>query len=279
MKNKTNLNNRLLAEFFGVVDAEILSFDEVKKNTELFGSIYPLTPWGKIDWSAIEIKEEINCIEEIIPILHAILMKPIDPEVYILCDDAMMPRIKANLGDIITHFLELQRISMHKFIFNTKQGYIIEVLFSGDVTIGLINKDRIVLCGHLEKFLNALTIEKFYYKYDENFMRMLRKMLNPFVQPRYWNIGEPCLLNSVETIIPTIEKFLKLPIQKDIILIWNDKQFPIIQTSLEKVILLWTLLLEIKMPFQMIAINSSYLIDVCSADIIKVTVNSGLKSH
>ena len=51
-----------------------------------------------------------------------------------------MPVIKANLTNIINNFDDVDCVSFDKFIFNPSQGYIIEVLFDGQITVGVLNK-------------------------------------------------------------------------------------------------------------------------------------------
>jgi len=272
-------NNFLLTDFLRDVEAEILSLEEEKKNAALFEAMYPITDWGKVDWEMVKIKKEIHHLEEIIPCLNKILLTQIDYSVYILCDDAMIPTLKVNLKDIIEYFHKMERISMQKFIFNLTQGYIIEVLFSGKVTIGLVEKERIVLCFYLKDFIDVLPITRFHNKYNDDDMRWIRKLFNPFAQPKYWNINEPYRIESAIDIIPTIQALLKQSIEKDILLIWDDKQFPIIETNLEKIVSIWEKLSAIKIPFQIIAINSSYKIDVNAEGKIQIIVNFGLSNR
>lgn len=269
--------NALLAEFLQSVDASLLPHHESEKVTVLFEALYPLTRWGKIEWESIEIKKEIDNAEEITFTLHKMLSASIDQSVYILCDDAMLPIIKTNLKDIIVHFCEMDSISMYKFIFNPMQGYIIEVLPSG-ITMGLIEKERIRLSGYLKDFLDGLPKKKFHNRYNEYEMRLVRKLLNPFTQPQYWSLSNPRFIESMLDIIPSIEALLKQSITKDVLILWEDKQFPLVETNLRRITCLWDILVEIKIPFQIIATNGTYLISFdAESDAISLVVNFGLR--
>lgn len=269
--------NALLAEFLQSVDASLLPHHESEKVTVLFEALYPLTRWGKIEWESIEIKKEIDNKEEIMFTLPKMLSASIDQSVYILCDDAMLPIIKTNLKDIIIHFCEMDCISMYKFIFNPMQGYIIEVLPSG-ITMGLIEKERIRLSGYLKDFLDGLPKEKFHNRYNEYEMRMVRKLLNPFTQPQYWSLSNPRFIESMLNIIPSIEALLKQSITEDVLILWEDKQFPLVETKLRGITSLWDILVKIKIPFQIIATNGTYLISFdAESDAVSLVVNFGLR--
>lgn len=121
MKNLL-INHPLLAECLEVLNAQLLPEEESEKIVQLFENSYPFTDWGKIDWSLIKAKKEIYDLQEIIPSLQKMLSVEIDQLIYILCDDAMIPIIKARLKDILDHFNKVDRISIHKFIFNPLQG-------------------------------------------------------------------------------------------------------------------------------------------------------------
>jgi hypothetical protein len=256
--------------------ADLLTYDESEIITALFECLYPLTGWGKVEWEKINTKKEIYDTQEIISAVQKMLDSKIDEEAFILTDDAMIPIIKTNLITIFNNFNNVYPLSSYKFIFSLNQGYIIEVLSAHSITIGLADKQRIALCINLKYFLDALPAAKFHNKYET---RWINKLLNPFAQPKYWNINEPYCIESALDIIPSVQALLKKSIETDILIIWADKQFPIIETDLEKVIPLWAMLTKIKVPFQIIAMNSSYLIDVDEDNKIKITINFGLRNQ
>lgn len=245
---------------------------------ELFKFMFPLTDWGKVDWDKVTKKTNIGCDpRDIIPALEQLLdNKFFNRAVYIDTSTGGLPVIRTNLDDIINNFDDVTCIAFEKFIFNLDLGYIIEVLPSNDMTVGLIEKARIILCINLKKFLQALSDETFHNEYNN---RWILKLLNPFVQPKYWNIGEPHYVKSAAEIIPFIELSLKHSIKEKVLLMWEDSQFPIIETDLDKIISLWDILIEMGISFQVAALNSTYRIDVNAEDGIKIIINYGLRSN
>lgn len=274
-------DDQLYVECLIALHVKPLNDGESNLMHEVFKSIFPITKWGKIDWDKLTKKISIGYNPKNInsALKHLLEDKSFSRDVYIEWSTGGLPIIKTNLDDIIKSFDDVTCVSFEKFIFNLDIGYVIEILTSDEMTIGLVEKERIALCAHLKKFLELLPIEKFHNKYNDDDMRWIRKLLNPFVQKKYWNIGEAYDVKFASEIIPSLEVLLKQSIEKDILLIWDDKQFPTIETDLEKVVPLWEKLSAIKIPFKIIAINSSYCINVTLENGIKITVNFGLKSQ
>ena len=116
-----------------------LSKLESDKVSHLFVQRVPMTNWSKIDWSKIERKEAIgDSIDKIMPTLEKLLQRPFDKTVYIEWSEENIPVIKANLDLVIEHFDDVTCVAFDKFIFNLDEGYIIEILHLGNITVGKI---------------------------------------------------------------------------------------------------------------------------------------------
>jgi hypothetical protein len=134
-------NDQLYLECLNALGAKPLDDEKSDLLHELFKKMYPLTEWGKIEWDKIEKKKKIDDLNEIIPTLKELLQTDIDKSVYIEWSDGGLPIIKANLINIIKNFDEVDCVSFDKFIFNPSQSYVVEVLFSGQITVGVLNKN------------------------------------------------------------------------------------------------------------------------------------------
>jgi hypothetical protein len=134
---------KLFNECVDVLKANILTPKENIKISELFIKTFPLTCWGKIDWGNVETKEKITASNQIILTLEKLLGARIDKAVYVEWSEGDLPAIHTNLDDIINNFDDLTSVAFDTFIFNITDGYIIEILSSGEITLGLINRQRI----------------------------------------------------------------------------------------------------------------------------------------
>lgn len=132
-------NYPLFAECLEALNVQLLPEQESEQLSVLFDQIIPVTEWGKVDWDKIDNKIFLgDDPEQIVPALEKLLKHPIDKTVFIEWGTYGIPVIKANLDMIIRFFDDVISVAHEKFIFNPVQGYIIEVRFGGEITVGLI---------------------------------------------------------------------------------------------------------------------------------------------
>lgn len=132
-------NRPLFKECVEVLNADLLSKEESDRLSELFNERFPMTNWGKIDWSKVDKKINVGYdSQQIIPALQELLHQSVDKSVYIEWSTASIPVIRANLDNIIEHFDDVTCVSFEKFIFNLQQNYIIEILPSDEMTVGVV---------------------------------------------------------------------------------------------------------------------------------------------
>lgn len=136
MYSKLLENDDLLRECVEVLHPTLLSPKESLKMYDVFRSLYPITPWGGIDWIKISQKIVIGddpfcimkCMKEL---LHD---KSIDTDIFIAWGDAGTPVMQK----VIVYFDYVACLSFEKFIFNPHIGYVIEILFNDSMTVGLV---------------------------------------------------------------------------------------------------------------------------------------------
>ena len=133
------MSTKLFKECVEKLNANILPSSEAAKISDLFIKIFPMTSWGKIDWSKIEKKAKVSSPSQIITSLEKLLNSKIDKSVYIEWSEGDLPAIQTNLEAITNNFDDVTSVAFDKFIFNLTDGYIIEVLSSGEITIGIIS--------------------------------------------------------------------------------------------------------------------------------------------
>jgi len=133
-------NDQLYLECLIALGAKTLKDEESDCLHELFKKMFPITKWGKIDWAKITKKINIGYDpQNIIPALEELLEnKSFDRSVYIEWSTGGLPIIKTNLDDIIKNFDDVTCVAFEKFIFNPDLGYIIEILPSDEMTIGIV---------------------------------------------------------------------------------------------------------------------------------------------
>jgi len=133
------MKNILFDECIMALEAKVLSNSKSEEIEATFVKLFPTTGWGKIDWKKIDKKIEVGFDPlEIIPALKKLLGNSIDKSAYIEWSDGQLPIIQTNLDAIIKHFDDVTCVSFEKFIFNPDVGYIIEILPSDKITVGVI---------------------------------------------------------------------------------------------------------------------------------------------
>ena len=131
--------HRLFRECLEVLNVSMIPETESELIGNVFENTFPITTWGKIDWEKIDHKIEIDYDpKDIVPSLEKLFGRKVNTEVYILWSSARYPVIKANLHDIVQHFDDVTCVSFEKFIFNFELLYILEILSSDKMTIGVL---------------------------------------------------------------------------------------------------------------------------------------------
>lgn len=124
------------------LNAAILNWKDSHFMSEIFEKCYPLTPPYNIDWNAIEKKINVEEKKEnILSSFHQLFSELPDTSVHILWNDASYPLLKANLKAVIEHMEDIRCLSSTAFIFNVEEGYVIELLNTGLITIGIVPKN------------------------------------------------------------------------------------------------------------------------------------------
>src|ERR1700679_3058852 len=132
-------NRPLLKECIEALKVGLLPDDESEKVSDMFRKIVPITKWGKVDWAKINKKIEVGYDPQLlISALEKLMGGPFDTSVYIEWSSSGVPIIKADLKDIVDNFDDVTCVAFEKFIFNPSAGYIIEILPSDLMTIGII---------------------------------------------------------------------------------------------------------------------------------------------
>lgn len=140
--HKSLLNNfPLFCECVEALEPELLKWEESYKILDIFKKMYPIAFWGKVDWEKVENKIEVGYDErEIMPAFYRLLGSGANVIVYILWNDASYPIIKTTLEKIIPCYEDVVSVSFETFIFNPETGFILEIVNSGLITMGVIAK-------------------------------------------------------------------------------------------------------------------------------------------
>jgi hypothetical protein len=114
-----------------------------KKGTEaqwnLLKRMVPFTHNGKVAWEKVAKKQLFgNDVQEILHVLQNLLEQPIDKTIYLQWSDATLPIVQTNLDAALSLLEDIRKVTFELFLFNSHQGYLIEVLPRGQITVGLI---------------------------------------------------------------------------------------------------------------------------------------------
>lgn len=121
-------------------EVTILPMPESVEMSKTFEKSFPITEMGKIDWKRIENKIEVGYDpKDILPAIGKTVRKACRyKSVYIEWSTMGIPIIQTDLKRIIDVFDYVTCVSHEKFIFNLELGYILEILVSDKMTIGVV---------------------------------------------------------------------------------------------------------------------------------------------
>ncbi|PEK30653.1 hypothetical protein COM05_22645 [Bacillus toyonensis] len=124
-------------------EIEILETNQGKIIVKSFGNVFPITSWGRVDWSNIQNYGDLYNEDEIRLYLQN-CFGTYSQTVYIIWDNARVPIIKTNLHQVLNVIDDVTAVSFDTWIYSPDVGYVIEYHHDGDIRIGdvknIINK-------------------------------------------------------------------------------------------------------------------------------------------
>ena len=90
-----------------------------------------MTIWGKVDWSKIKTKKEMNHIEEI---------KKLDEfrEFYVIWMDIELPILKVSRDTFLNNSSDILAVSFDTWLLSEDYKKVIEIHHEDEITIGII---------------------------------------------------------------------------------------------------------------------------------------------
>ncbi|MBE7106371.1 hypothetical protein FT637_26180 [Bacillus cereus] len=117
------------------VNIEILEGTEGRKIIRSFENTFPITSWGRVDWSNIQNYGEIYNDHEIkLYLEHCFGLY--SETVYLIWDNARLPVIKTNLHQVLKVIDDVTAVSFDTWIYSPDTGYVIEYHHDGEIRIG-----------------------------------------------------------------------------------------------------------------------------------------------
>ncbi|GAC90707.1 hypothetical protein KN10_1143 [Anoxybacillus flavithermus NBRC 109594] len=112
----------------------ILSNEETEKYFDYLCTLFPISPWGRIDWENVSEKKRITCLLEIVDWLRQKGMN--DNDVIVLWNYSYYPGIQTKLEKALNAIDDVVAVGSDTFILCKNGEYIIEFFHDGEVTIG-----------------------------------------------------------------------------------------------------------------------------------------------
>ncbi|WOA66687.1 hypothetical protein RVY75_29690 (plasmid) [Bacillus mycoides] len=117
------------------VDIEILENTQGKMIVKSFENTFPITSWGRVDWSNIQNYGDLYN-EDKIKVYLQNCFGIYSQTVYIIWDNARVPIIKTNLHQVLKVIDDVTAVSSDTWIYSPDMGYVIEYHHDGDIRIG-----------------------------------------------------------------------------------------------------------------------------------------------
>lgn len=118
----------------GNENLRILTSGETEKYFDYLCSLFPISPWGRIDWEKVSEKKEIRYLSEIVDWLRQRGINHHD--VIVLWNYSYYPGIKAKLERVLNAIDDVVAVGSDTFILCKNGEYVIEFFHDGVVTIG-----------------------------------------------------------------------------------------------------------------------------------------------
>lgn len=261
-------NNRLFKECIEVLGAEILTWQESAKMSEVFRKMFPIASWGKIDWNKIERKTYIGYNpENIIPALEELLGGSFDKSVFIEWSSANNPIVKTTLDKIIQHFDDVTCVDFEKFIFNPSLGYIVEILTGDEMHVGVIDQEKIRNTKIWQNYFTALMPDfaSFSPDTEEEILKRLKNKFGFGKEIVDWKIiqrKEQIEVSNPQSILTRIEKLFETrAINKSVFIAWIEPETYIIRTNLDLTIHAWDIMIKLQ-PKWIWDIEKTYVMEI-----------------
>lgn len=141
MRTEEKERARLEAELLDLFDIRDDVFPLAKEDAERimdeFVQVFPITEWGRIDWSKVERKESIE--DEDIDLIKDVLISQgleLSQEAFLMYGYGDYPFVKTSLERILINLEEVSWFGSDQFIYCPTSKFVIEYFHDGDITIG-----------------------------------------------------------------------------------------------------------------------------------------------
>ncbi|EJQ03419.1 hypothetical protein IE3_05454 [Bacillus cereus BAG3X2-1] len=114
---------------------EISDNNQGKMIVKSFGNTFPITSWGRVDWSNLQNYGDLYNEDEIKLYLQN-CFGTYSQTVYIIWDNARVPIIKTNLHQVLKVIDDVTAVSFETWIYSPDMGYVIEYHHDGEIRIG-----------------------------------------------------------------------------------------------------------------------------------------------
>ncbi|MEZ0118339.1 UNVERIFIED_ORG: hypothetical protein ABRZ91_002296 [Heyndrickxia coagulans] len=126
----------LLDECIDALGEKAIVLPEKEEIMNEFDHSFPITKWGRIDWTKVKRQFTISTVEDLLSFLKAYHIK-LDHTVYILWDEGSLPIIQSELGKILEAIDDVTAVSFDTWIFSSSPKFVIEIFHDGEIKIGL----------------------------------------------------------------------------------------------------------------------------------------------
>lgn len=119
----------------GNENLEILSNELTEKYFDCLCELFPILPWGRIDWEKVSQKKKVEDLSEIIDWLQEMGIN--NKNVIVLWNYSYNPGIRTELERVLNVIDDVTAVGSDTFILCKDEGYVIEFFHDGEVTIGI----------------------------------------------------------------------------------------------------------------------------------------------
>lgn len=138
-KQRARLEVELLELFDIRDDVMLLSKADEELIMDEFVHAFPISEWGRIDWSNVDRKErieneEIDLVKDILKLQGLELSQ----EVFLLFGYGDYPFVKTSLQRILVNLEEVRGIGSDQFLYSPTSKFVIECFHDGEITIGFV---------------------------------------------------------------------------------------------------------------------------------------------
>lgn len=212
----------------------VLDIEKTTQVVDLFEKMVPLIG-SRADFNKFRSHIEVESAKQVISDLKKLLSKDFDKSIYILWSTGGIPVLKTDLNTALAHIEDITCLGFETWLFNPKEGYVVEFYYLGEIKVGLLNKAEKPLFSKCVELIKGQVLSN---QESEKAFEAFKQLFPLAVEEKVdWSkISKKVSVESPKKIVSSLINLLGYFPDKTVYIRWNDKELPIVKAQLDGII-------------------------------------------